>query len=96
MEEYCFLIDNHWVKSHEVKEIVNPYSHEKIGKVFISGREDVSNAICSASKSFNFMKKTPVFKRVELLNSIVDVLKKRKNELANTITLESGKPISKL
>jgi acyl-CoA reductase-like NAD-dependent aldehyde dehydrogenase len=94
VKEYSFLIDNEWKESDNLKDIISPFNNEIVGKVYISSKEDVRKAIDSSSKSFEIYKTQPTYKRVELLKKIARLIESRKEELANIITLESGKPIT--
>lgn len=93
MKEYKFLIGGEWRSSEEKIEVKNPYNEEVVGIVYLSSKKDLDSAISIAFNAFEITKRLQSYEKAEILVKIAEALKKRKEELAKTITLESGKPI---
>lgn len=70
----------------------NPHNGELIYRFANSLKEDTSAAISAASNAFlDWSELTPI-KRGQILFDIVDTMKRRKDELAECIATETGKP----
>lgn len=93
MQEYKYYIGGIWKKSDRILEIKNPFDGKIAYKTFIPTDEDLENAIKKAQEAFKETKRLPVYKRVEILLQIKEQLIVRKEEIAKSITLQSGKPI---
>lgn len=74
--------------------VINPYNGNLIERIPHAGPEDVDRAIQYAADAQKLWKNVPVFKRVERAMAFVELVKKHKEELAETLTLESGKNIT--
>ena len=92
-KEYKFLINGQWLTSSEKHQIKSPYNGEVIGRTYRPSPDDVENAIKAASAAFEITKKMPPYERSEILFNIVRILQERKEELAQSIAAEAGKPI---
>lgn len=92
--EHPFWIAGKWRKSAEKVEVVNPYNNQPIGVTYSASAEDVEIALAAAAHAFQEMRRMPAFRRGEILHQISEGLKSRREEVARTMTLESGKPIA--
>ena len=81
------------VETKEIATVVNPYDGTLVGEVFMAGEAEMEEAIAAADRAFEVTRKLPSYKRSEILVRIADELRTRREELARTMTLESGKPI---
>jgi acyl-CoA reductase-like NAD-dependent aldehyde dehydrogenase len=93
-QEYKLLAGGEWIWTSQKLEVVNPYNDEVVGIVSKGDRPEYEKAIASAEKAFEVMRKMPAYQRAEVLQRIVDGLKTRREDLARSITLEAGKPIT--
>ncbi|MGQ0538741.1 MAG: aldehyde dehydrogenase family protein [Gemmatimonadaceae bacterium] len=74
---------------------VNPAdTRDVIGQFPLSGAEDVERAVQSAARGFVIWKGTPAPLRGEVLRRVGDLLTARKEEIANLMTREMGKPLA--
>ncbi len=71
----------------------NPYNGQLVAKVAMGDASHLDHAINAASKAFAEASKQPPHARAELLLKVAGKLQERKQELAESITAESGKPI---
>ena len=84
---------NGFVETKETITVINPASGEVVGKVGSAGHEDVHKAIENASMSKSALRKLSSMDRSRILTFIAEKLKVNYDQIAETITLESGKPI---
>lgn len=93
MMDYKILINGEWLKGKRRLEVRNPYNQELLGTVPEATKEQIDQAISSALKAFKITKELSAYKRSQVLEKTRDGIKARKEELARTISQESGKPI---
>ncbi|MCK0067945.1 CoA-acylating methylmalonate-semialdehyde dehydrogenase [Kordiimonas laminariae] len=74
--------------------IFNPSTGEQIGKVALASKAEVEKAIETAEKAFPMWSATSVVKRARVIQNLVHVLYKRKDELAEALSREHGKVFS--
>lgn len=74
-------------------QIRSPYSHEVVGTVEESGREDLDRAVQAAAAAFEHTRKLPAFRRSAILFHMRDRLAAEQDSYARLITGETGKPI---
>jgi acyl-CoA reductase-like NAD-dependent aldehyde dehydrogenase len=91
-EFHMFLAGN-WATSDEKLTIVNPYSGETVGTTYQATREQLDQAIEAAAQSFEVLRTMPTYDRVALLSEFARRMRERRDEVAQMITAESGKPI---
>jgi len=89
-----FYINGKWVASKNPKEIevINPSTEKSCAVISLGGKDDVNAAVTAAKNAFESWAFTPKNKRVELLEMLYVVYKKRWAEIADAITLEMGAP----
>ena len=90
------FIDGKWqqAEKNETYDVINPATEEIIGKASKASIADVDKALESAKKGFEIWKKFSPWKRAEIIRKIADLIRKKNNELAKWMTLETGKPLS--
>ena len=88
-------IDGAWVESESGNrmEAVSPSTGEIIGTVPEGTRADARRAIGAANKAQRAWAAVSPFERRELLDRVADLIGKRRDELAGTLTLDQGKPL---
>jgi len=89
------FIDGKWLPSsnNETYDVINPATEEIIGKASKASAADVDKALKSAQKGFNVWKKFSPWDRSKIIRKIADSMRKKNNELAKWMTLETGKPL---
>lgn len=93
MDAEKYLIGNEFISSDETIDIINPYSAKVVKKVYKTKKEDINKSLNYLTSVFEKYKKVPVYQRYNLLDAITKKISERKDFLAETITLETGKPI---
>ncbi|MCP2519418.1 aldehyde dehydrogenase family protein [SCandidatus Aminicenantes bacterium Aminicenantia_JdfR_composite] len=79
--------------NQNILESINPATGEKIGAVIVSSKEDVKKAYEKAEKAFETWKEIPLNKRLKLMKKVKRIILETKDEIAELITLETGKPL---
>ena len=89
----------HWISGEERGsqsgkwfEKFNPATGEVLAEVAGGTKQEVAEAICAAETAFPLWAATPVEKRAEILKKAANLIQERKEEIAEIIALESGKP----
>jgi acyl-CoA reductase-like NAD-dependent aldehyde dehydrogenase len=91
------FIAGQWVAPVDGKhfENANPAdTRDVIGHFPLSGQADVDAAVASAKRGFEIWRRTPAPARGDVLRRAGDILVARKDELADVMTREMGKPLA--
>jgi alpha-ketoglutaric semialdehyde dehydrogenase len=81
--------------SGELFENRNPADvRDLVGRFPLSNAADVDRAVASAMRGFELWRRTPAPARGDVLRRVGDLLVKRKEELADLMTREMGKPLT--
>ncbi len=91
------FIDGQWVapRTGAYFENRNPADHtDLIGHFPASGHDDVEAAVASAQRGFARWKRTPAPARGDILRRVGDLMAARKEEIADLMTREMGKPLA--
>jgi succinate-semialdehyde dehydrogenase / glutarate-semialdehyde dehydrogenase len=94
--KYGQFINGKWrqAKNNETYDVINPATEELIGKASKASTIDVDEALISAQKGFEVWKKFSPWDRAVIIRKIADLIRKKNNELAKWMTLETGKPLA--
>ena len=96
LEKLQFYIDGKWVDPIEPRtlDVVNPATEEVYGRISLGSAADVDRAVDAATRAFESYSQTTREERLELLSSILDVFKKRYDDIADAIMNEMGAPVT--
>jgi acyl-CoA reductase-like NAD-dependent aldehyde dehydrogenase len=97
MKTFDNFIDGKWVPpvSGEYFANQNPAdARDTIGRFPMSGAEDVERAVASAQRGFELWRSTPAPARGDVLRRVGDLLTARKDDIADLMTREMGKPLA--
>jgi aldehyde dehydrogenase (NAD+) len=97
MKRFNNFIAGEWVApdSGEYFENRNPAdATDLIGEFPLSGPSDVDRAVESAKRGFTVWRATPAPARGDVLRKVGDLLTQRKEEIADAMTREMGKPLT--
>jgi malonate-semialdehyde dehydrogenase (acetylating) / methylmalonate-semialdehyde dehydrogenase len=88
-------INGEWVKPRvqEYVDVINPATGETLARTPLCGKDSIDAAAKSANEAFPAWRRTPVQDRIQYLFILRDLLKSNLNEIARTITNESGKTL---
>ncbi|MBV6520229.1 MAG: Aldehyde dehydrogenase, thermostable [Gemmatimonadaceae bacterium] len=91
------FIAGEWVASSSGATFpnINPAdTSDVIGSFPLSTVDDVDRAVASARRGFDLWKKTPAPLRGDVLRRVGDMMAARKEDIANSMTREMGKPLA--
>ncbi|WP_206524638.1 aldehyde dehydrogenase family protein [Devosia sp. 1566] len=96
MDKLNFYIDGQWVEpvGATTLGVVNPATEETIGRISLGSSADVDRAASAARRAFASYSETSVEQRLIWLGGIISGFRARLPELARTMTLEMGSPIT--
>lgn len=92
-ERRKILLGGQWTETRDSISVINPFNNEIVAGVCRAGIEEAKKAVEIAHNSRETIAAFPSHKKSEVLTNISQIILKRKEEMARTITLESGKPI---
>lgn len=87
------FIDGVWIDDKNTFDVMNPANGELIDSVVDGGREHAVQAIEAASRAFPAWSSATAYKRAEILEKAWQLMLERKEDLANLMTREQGKPL---
>ena len=97
MKTFKNFIAGEWVAPDggEYFDNVNPAdTSDIIGRFPLSGASDVEKAVASAQRGFAAWRTTPAPLRGDVMRRVGDLLSRRKDEIADLMTREMGKPLA--
>ena len=91
-----FYINGEWVEanSKDTISVNNPATLKEIGTIPKCGKEETKNAIDAANTAWPQWKSTSARERSNILRKWFDLIISNKEELAQIMTIEQGKPIN--
>ena len=94
LDKNNFYINGQWVAPTNAKdiEVIDPSTEKSCAIISLGGSDDINAAVTSAKKAFESWGFTTRNQRVELLEKLYVVYKKRWADVAKAITLEMGAP----
>jgi acyl-CoA reductase-like NAD-dependent aldehyde dehydrogenase len=96
VKTYGNYIAGEWVaaSSAETYETRNPgRTGEVVGRYPLSSAQDVDRAVEAAHRALQQWRDVPAPERMEYVHGLIEIWRRRRDELAEAVTLEMGKPI---
>jgi len=95
LDKKNFYINGKWVSPAEPRnyKVIDPSNEEPCAEISLGGKKDVDKAVNAAKKAFESWSFTKKEERLELLEKLYVIYKKRWAEMAKLISLEMGAPI---
>ena len=95
LDKRNFYINGKWVKPFKSNdlEVINPSNEDPFAIISNGTKEDLDSAVQSAKKAFVTWKESSKDDRIQLLEKLLTIYKKRFNEMAEAISMEMGCPI---
>lgn len=90
---YKSFINGEWRDSKKLLSINNPSNNKCIGKLCDVGEKGALESVVSASNAFESWSKETAEKRCEILLEWFRLIILNKNDIAEIVTLETGKPL---
>jgi succinate-semialdehyde dehydrogenase/glutarate-semialdehyde dehydrogenase len=94
MEELMMYIDGKWCRSesNQTYDGIDPARGEPFARVAKGTRDDARRAIAAANQAQKSWRKVPLWERSAICMKVADVLDRRKEEMADILCTELGKP----
>ena len=95
LDKRKFYINGKWIspsKPNDLK-VVNPSNEEAYAVISLGSKEDTDAAVKAAKLAFIDWKETSKEERINLLEKLLKIYKKRFNEMAEAMSMEMGSPI---
>jgi aldehyde dehydrogenase (NAD+) len=96
LDKRNFYINGEWVPPLQANdlEVINPATEKPIAVISMGTAADIDRAVAAAKKACQTYSQTSVDERLALLEKLLAIYKRRYDEVAHTITLELGAPIT--
>ncbi len=94
LDKRQFYIDGKWVAPAAANdlEVIDPSTEEPVAVISLGGQADTDAAVAAAKRAFPGWSQTPPEQRLEYVRKILDIYKRRAEDLAWAITHEMGAP----
>ena len=95
LDKKKFYINGEWVNPYKENdcEVINPCNEEPFATISLGSKEDTDLAVKAAKTSFESWKETTKEQRIDYLEKLLSIYKKRFGEMAEAISLEMGAPM---
>lgn len=87
------FIAGEWRKAATDMTVVNPATEEEIGRLPCAAKSDLDDALDAAKKGFRLWSRTSPRVRADTILRAAALMRERQEEIAQSITLEHGKPL---
>jgi glyceraldehyde-3-phosphate dehydrogenase (NADP+) len=92
MDTYKIYQAGTFITTSQELEVKNPYSGEVFAKTYLAGKEELDQSIEKAKNVEKEMAQLPAYKRYEILMQIANGIQARREEMAQTLAMQAGKP----
>ncbi|MCI5968346.1 NAD-dependent succinate-semialdehyde dehydrogenase [Helicobacter sp.] len=93
--DYGLYINGSFIEGKDgVFDVINPFNEEVLGQAPIASQQQIREAIDYAQEAMLEYSKLHAWERAEKLLKVATFLRENLNEIAKSITLETGKPIA--
>jgi len=94
IDKKLFYINGKWVSPKNTQElkVIDPATEKECAVISLGGKDDINDAVVAAKNAFETWSFSAKEQRIELLENLYVVYKKRWAEVAEAITLEMGAP----
>tara|TARA_Y100000590_G_scaffold284507_1_gene320217 strand:- start:2702 stop:4132 length:1431 start_codon:yes stop_codon:yes gene_type:complete len=95
LDKRKFYINGQWIEPKIKKDfdVIDPSTEESFAVISLGTKPDVDAAVKSAKLAFQTWKETSKKERLELLENLLKIYKKRSSEMADAISKEMGAPM---
>lgn len=91
-----FFIDGQWIeaKGDTHLDVIDPTTEQPIGSVAMATRAEVDAAVLASRKAFPSYAATSRAERLQLLQAIIEIYRRRAEDLADALASELGAPLT--
>jgi len=93
LTEYKLFCAGEFITSATKLAVINPFNNEEFAHTYLADESILNTAIEKALQVQKELKELPSFKKFEILRYISEQLKSKREELAQLLCMESGKPM---
>ena len=95
IEKRDFYIDGQWVapKAGKDYQVIDPSTEEAFAVISLGGQADTDAAVAAAKAALPAWMATPVEERIALVEKLLEVYKRRGDEMGEMIAQEMGAPV---
>ena len=95
LDKRNFYINGKWIAPSKANdfEVINPSDEEPFATISLGYKEDTDAAVKAAKSAFIKWKDTSKEERINFLEKLLTIYKKRFNEMSEAISMEMGSPI---
>jgi len=95
VKHHLMYINGEWLGENlEELNVINPANGQIVGSVPIGGEEEANMAIDAAYDAFQTWSQTTAYERAIYLKKLYELMIEHRDDLAQTMTMEMGKPIN--
>ena len=87
------FIAGKWRKATSDMTVVNPATEEELGRLPCASKSDLDDALEAAEKGFRIWSRTSPRDRADTMLRAAALIRERQEEIAQSMTLEHGKPL---
>jgi glyceraldehyde-3-phosphate dehydrogenase (NADP+) len=91
--EFGILLQGARLETGATLDVRSPYDGSLVATVHNAGPAEIERAITAAARAFATTRRLPSWKRAAVLEWVASAVAQRRDEFAETIALEAGKPI---
>ena len=94
-QQFGNFINGKWSNNSENSiKVINPFNEEVLGSIPVSTEKDLNEALEAAHHAFTGWRETSPWERSKIIKQIATLIRERADEIAKTMTLETGKPLA--
>ena len=88
------FIGGAWRTASSDQPVLNPATEEEVGRCPIASSSDLDDALEAAAEGFAVWSRTAPIERADLIRAAAALMRERQDEIAQSITIEHGKPFA--
>jgi len=93
MKNYKIYCAGSFIETDIPHEVINPYTREVYARTWLAGPEELEEAIIRGKQAEKTMKALPSHQRYRILMDISQGIRNNRQELATSLSRQSGKPM---
>ena len=95
LDKRKFYINGEWISPYKPNDfnVINPSNEDSFAVISLGAKEDVDRAVDAAKIAFEKWKNTTKEQRINLLEKLLEIYKRRFDEMSKAISDEMGAPI---
>ena len=95
-QDFQLYIDGAWAPaaSGATKQVFDPATEDEIGKISDATEADLDRALAAAEKGYATWRRAGTWERAAKIRKVADLMRERLDEIATTMSIETGKPLA--